>query len=277
MSDKKLKIAIVSSKGGVGKSTIAMQLVAPYLYEKNNHQPIAYYEADDDNSDRLSFGGSSLTKRESIEVFTPLLRDNLTDIFATNETTCLDIGGNKTTNTVIEALNDSGMIHFLDLVVIPLLDGEQDSINATIVYSLMKGYNSKLKFIFVLNRAQSHKYVKYQFENYFGDVRGIFQDVYSLKHYLFEEDKNRYAVMVEHDIIKYSRRFGLTTYEIALQERDFISELKLNMSEMSQEQEVRLLSFKNYVSKSAKSYHEDVLQLAFKELDKVLQGEKNES
>ena len=28
----KLKILVVSTKGGVGKSTISMQLVAPYLY-----------------------------------------------------------------------------------------------------------------------------------------------------------------------------------------------------------------------------------------------------
>jgi len=46
-----LKILVVSTKGGVGKSTIAMQLVAPYLYDKNNKNIIKYYECDDTNRD----------------------------------------------------------------------------------------------------------------------------------------------------------------------------------------------------------------------------------
>jgi len=53
---RKLKVAVISSKGGVGKSTISMQLITPYLYEKNGSNPIAHYEFDDENQDSLSFG-----------------------------------------------------------------------------------------------------------------------------------------------------------------------------------------------------------------------------
>jgi len=273
---KKLKIAIISSKGGVGKSTISMQLINPYLFERNNQQAIAHYEFDDENSDSLSFGASRLSTREQISVESPLLREELATIFAKDETMCLDVGGNKTTMTVIEALNDSGMINFLDLVVIPILDGEQDGINASYTYSVLKGYNKNLKFLFVLNRAKDINYIEYQFENYFGDVRGIFKDTYSISNNLFEEDKNTYVTMLDDDIIKYSRRFGLSIYEIAKLNKDFISELENLITERSPEQEIKLVSFKNYIANSAKKYEQDVLQPAFHKINTILDGEKND-
>jgi len=271
--NKNLKIAIISSKGGVGKSTISIQLMNPYLYEKNNNQVISHYEFDDENSDSLSFGASCLSKREQINVASPLLREDLATIFSKDETMCLDVGGNKTTMTVIEALNESGMINFLDLVVIPILDGEQDGINASYTYSVLKGYNKDLKFLFVLNRAKDLNYIEYQFENYFGDVRGIFKDTYSIVKNLFEEDKNNYIAMLDDDIIKYSRRFGLSIYEIAKLKKDFISELEGLITEHSAQQEVKLVSFKNYIANSAKKYEQDVLQPAFSKINTILYGE----
>ncbi len=136
---KKLKVAVISSKGGVGKSTISMQLVVPYLFKRNNSELISHYEFDDENNDSSSFGASTLAKRKQVSVSSPLLREELAEIFSKNESICLDIGANKTTMTLIEALSDSGMINFLDLVVIPILDGEQDGINASFIYSVLKG------------------------------------------------------------------------------------------------------------------------------------------
>jgi len=272
---KNKKIMVVSSKGGVGKSTVTMQLIAPYLYEKYN-QKVSFYEFDDENNDCLSYGASQLTNREIVDVSTELLRENMTDIISKDETACFDIGGNKTTTIVLDALNENGMVHFIDLVVIPLLDGEQDGINASVIYSILKGMNSKINFLFVLNRAKNHRYIQYQFDNYFGDIRGIFNESRSVKSHLFDEDKDKYIVMLDDDIIKYSRKFGLTIYEIAQQDRDFISSLKLNMSKLSDTQEVKLSSFKNYIQKSSKSYYEDVLQVAYKKIDKIL-GESNDN
>ena len=131
---KNLKIMVVSSKGGVGKSTISMQLITPYLYIQNNKNPIAYYEFDDENNDCLSYGDSKLSNREIVEVSTTILRDRITDIIAKDETACFDVGGNKTTTMVLDAMSESGMMTFIDLIVIPILDGEQDGINASIVY-----------------------------------------------------------------------------------------------------------------------------------------------
>jgi hypothetical protein len=271
---KKLKIVVVSSKGGVGKSTISMQLIAPFLYEYNNKSPIKFYEFDDENNDCLSYGDSKLTSRKIEGVSSPILRESITEIFYRDETACFDIGGNKTTTIVLNALNESGMIHFVDLVVIPLLDGEQDGINTIIIYSLLKDMRPDLKFVFVLNRAKNHRYIEYQFDNFFGDVRGIFENNNSVQNWLYDQ-KDNYITMLDDDIIKYSRRFGLTIYEIAHQDRDFISLLRLNINEMTKDREVKLTSFKNYIKKASTSYYEDVLKLGFNKLKIILEREND--
>ena len=270
MINKKLKIAVISSKGGVGKSTISMQLIIPYLFEKNNQKVVNHYEFDDENNDSANFWATEISKREQISVSSPILREEIANIFAKDETLCLDIGANKTTMTVIDALNDSGMINFLDLIIIPILDGEQDGINASFIYSVLKGSNPNLKFVFALNRVKDMEYAHYQFENYFGDTRGIFKNINAVVDNLFEEDKENYLLMLDDEIIKYSRRFGLTIYEIERQKKDFIQALKTSLSTLSKEDEIKLLSFKNYISKSATVYVEEILQVAFNKLDEIL-------
>lgn len=272
MKQKKLKVIVLSSKGGVGKSTISMQLIAPFLYEFSGKTTIAYYEFDDENSDCLSYGDSHLTSRQIVEVSSPILREELAQIFHKDETACFDIGGNKTTTIVLDAFQESGMIHFVDLAVIPLLDGEQDGINAIIIYSMLKDMRPDLKFIFILNRAKNHRYVEYQFDNYFGDIRGIFENNNSVKNCLFDHDDN-FITLIDDDIIKYSRRFGLTIYEIAQQNKNFIDLLKINLKNMSNEQEVKLTSFKNYIKNASDSYYENVLKLGFEKLHALLEEE----
>ncbi len=276
MIERKLKVAVISSKGGVGKSTVSMQLVVPYIFERCGKNIVNHYEFDDENNDSSSFGASSLSRRKQVNVSSPLLREELAEIFAQDEALCLDIGANKTTMTLIEALNDSGMINFLDFVVIPILDGEQDGINASFIYSVLKGYNQNLQFIFVLNRVKNLEYAHYQFENYFGDSRGIFKNINAVVDNLFEQDKENYLLMLDDEIIKYSRRFGLTIYEIEQQKKDFIEALQSSFSNLSTKEEIKLLSFKNYIAKSANSYVNDVLFVAFKKIDTILEGVRNE-
>jgi hypothetical protein len=270
MTNNKLKIAVISTKGGVGKSTITMQLVTPYLYEKNAKNPISYYEFDDENHDSSSFGDSKLSNRRQIDVSSPLLNDELSEIFAKDEIMCLDIGANKTAMILINALSDTGMINFLDLVLIPMLDGEQDGINASYIYTTLKWINPNLKIAFVLNRVKKLDYAKYQFENYFGDIRGIFKNINSVSDNLFGGDEENYILMLDDEVIKYSRRFGLSVYEIAEQKRDFITEIKDSLADLSKQEEIKLLSFKNFVLKTANSYKEDVLEVAFSKLDDIL-------
>lgn len=270
-SNNNRRVLVISSKGGVGKSTISMQLVAPYLYEKSK-EVVKFYDFDDENNDSLSYGGSTITKREIVEVDKSIVKENIMDIFSRDESACLDIGGNKTTTIFLEALADTGMIHFVDLAIIPLLDGEQDAINASIIYTTLKDMDKDIKVIFILNRAKNHRYIHYQFDNFFGDPRGILSNVNCVQTYLFDNDIENFLVMLDDDIIKYSRRFGMTIYEIALMNRDYSKFLKLNKKEFSKEQEVKLASFKNYIQRASVTYYEDVLLPAFAKIDQIMES-----
>lgn len=268
--NKAMKILVISSKGGVGKSTISMQVATPYLFVHNDKKPIKYYEFDDENQDYLSFGASKLSIRKNIEVSNSFLRDEISEIFSKNESICVDIGGNRTTSLALKAFRDSGMIQLVDLVIIPLLDGEQDGINASIVYNTLKDLNRDIKILFILNKVKNKNKLAYQFENFYGDPRGIFNEKYALKTYLNENDFNNHMILCDNDVIKYSRRFGLTIYEIAKQKRDFTSQLRKNMENYTSEDEIKLLSFKNYMDNTSKEFYDENIVPIFRKIDKIL-------
>lgn len=268
------KVLCVSTKGGVGKSTISIQLIVPALFELAEQQKVSLYECDDENSDSLSYGASQLVTRNLVKVDTPFLRDDLLELTLKNQPTCIDIGGNKSTTIVLDALDSSGAIHFIDLALIPLLDGEQDGLNAIDVYQRIKMMKPELPILFVLNRAKDLRYVEHQFENFFGDVRGIFQNINAVQNYLIPEESNRYIAIADSEMIKYSRRFGLTVYEIASQERDFISRLKADGSLQNDLSEAKILSFKHFVDKESKNYLHESLYPAIHTIQSTIRNTK---
>ena len=268
--DSNSKILTISTKGGVGKSTIAIQLIAPALFELSGGRSVHFYECDDENSDSLSYGASSLVHRNLVRVDTPFLRDELLEVMLKEEFTCIDIGGNKSTTLVLDALDASGAIHFAHLAIIPMLDGEQDGLNALDVYKRLRSMRSDLPILFVLNRAKDLRYLEHQFENFFGDIRGIFQNIHAVKFNIDFEDSNNYIALPESDMIKYSRRFGLTIYEIATQKRDFISRLKTDSAVRADLNEAKIVSFKHFVERDSQTYMTNALTPAIKTIHDIL-------
>jgi hypothetical protein len=268
MSNKKknLKILVVSSKGGVGKSTVSMQVIAPYLYINNNNKPIKFYEFDDENVDLLSYGGSKLTTRQAIDVEEFILMDTFIDILSNNNSCCIDVGGNKSTTLCLDALASCGMSSMIDIAIIPLLDGEQDAINAKKIYHKLKECNESIKIIFALNRVNNLKYLEYQFENFFGDIRDIFNDDDAIIHSILEEEKENFIAIENSDMIKFSRKFGITIFEIAKQDRDFTEEIE----DETDEKKKKLIAFKQFVSQNSKKYYKKNLKSCFSKLDKIL-------
>lgn len=259
---KSLKILVISSKGGVGKSTVSMQVVAPYLYEKNEKNPINFYEFDDENIDSLSYGASLLTNREAIAVEQYIMIEKMIEILTQEHFCCIDVGGNKSTSLCIDVLEESGLVNEIDCAIIPLLDGEQDAINAKNIYIRLKSLSPSLKVIFALNRVKNRKFVNYEFDNFFGDARGIFDDSNALIHFI-KGDEDNYICIEDSDTIKYSRKFGLTIYEIASQKRDFNAMLQNSKDDKDK----KMIAFKNYVYQNSKKYYLETLKPTFLKLD----------
>lgn len=268
MGKKNLKVLVVSSKGGVGKSTLSMQIIAPYLYMKNNHTPIKFYEFDDENIDSLSYGGSSLTIREPIDVEEYILMNKFIEILSSDKSCCIDVGGNKSTSLCLEVLYDCGIGHEIDFALIPLLDGEQDAINAKKIYNKLKQIDQDMKILFALNKVYNPKHIHEQFENYFGDIRGIFDDKDAIVNHIDTKDSDNYITIPHSDMIKYSRKFGTTIFEIVSSDKDFDTEFKA----ATKEKEKKLVSFKHYVYQNCKKYYQNTLQPCFEKLDNIVKG-----
>ncbi len=264
---KKYKIAVINTKGGVGKSTISMQLVVPYLYQKFKN-PISFFEFDDENEDSISFEKSKLVWLEKVRVAGRDLREELREILLLDNHICLDVGANKTAVYVIDALLDSGMIYTLDAAVIPLMDGELDATSAIQIYQKLKNANPNLKTIFALNRWNENREVESQFDIFLGDKYGFF-DTKGVINYIDERDRN-YLVLADSDAIKYSRAFGITLWEFANQSLDVDKELKEAIAKGASKEEIKRLSFKKALKIDCEKYNQRILRKAFKKLDEIL-------
>ncbi len=261
------KIAVINTKGGVGKSTISMQLVVPYLYQKSQN-PISFFEFDDENEDSVSFERSKLVWLEKVQVAGKDLREELRDILLLENHIVMDVGANKTTVYVLESLIDSGMVYALDAVVIPLMDGELDATSAINIYQKFKNANPSIKTVFALNRWNENRELESQFDIFLGDKYGFF-DTKGVINYIDEKDRN-YLVLADSDAIKYSRAFGITLWEFANQDMDVDAELKEAIEKGASKEEIKRLSFKKSLKSDCEKYNDRILKKAFAKLDEIL-------
>ena len=265
--EKPLKILVANAKGGAGKSTVSMQVLVPYLFRNSNEQ-VVLYEFDDENEDSKSYADSRIVKTEQIKVSNKNMRDELQNILISDTTLCIDVGANKTATMVIDALKDSGMIFYLDLVVIPMMDGEIDAVSALNMYISLKDAHPELKVIFALGRANLSRDMFCQFDIFLGDKRGVTNDGGMVEMIQYED--RLYFPVHDSDAIKYSRQFGSTVWELARINRDIDVELKEAIMSGHDTQRVKLLSFKRSLKKDCANYLDTTLDPAFKMLDQRL-------
>ena len=262
-----MKIVVINSKGGVGKSTISVQVIASYLYQKSDKQ-VPHYEFDDENEDNKAYTNSQILKTYTQPVAKVNLSNKLTDILLDENDCIIDVGANKTTIYFLEALFETGMIYTIDLFVIPLMDGESDAMSALRIYEVIKEANSEAKVMFALNRVNSNRELTTQFDIFLGDDRGIFNQEGIIES-IDEADRN-YIVVYDSDIVKYSKSFGITILELSLMDRDLASEIKEAIKNKEDKQTIKILSFKKSIKDNAVVYYQKYLKSIFIQLDKLL-------
>jgi cellulose biosynthesis protein BcsQ len=264
-----MKIVVLNSKGGVGKSTISIQVASAYIFSKTGKK-ISHYEFDDENQDSMSFRSSEVMSVNASQVARTDLRSDITDIILEHENLVLDIGANKTTVYFLEALIDSGMIHAIDLFIIPLMDGENDALSAVRIYHLLKDIDNEIKVLFALNRVNSSRDINSQFNIFLGDNREVFND-----RGVIEEVPNsdrEYIKVEDSDAVKYSKNFGMTIYELANLDRDLGKEIRDAIKSRADKQVIKVLSFKKFVKDSCKDYLRSNLEPIFSKLDRKLKS-----
>ena len=262
-----MRAIVINTKGGVGKSTAAVQLVAPYLYNKTNDK-VRLVEFDDENKDADTFDSDILDANQEKVLSGGDLDKSLIDNLINNDYIVIDVGGNKTTTIILDKLDETGMSNLIDIAFIPLTDGEQDAINAIKTYNRIKSLNDSIKVIFVLSRVDSTMDTNLQFINFFGDVDNRIDGRNGLIDKVDDTDKN-IIKLYNSDVIKYSRLFGITAYELAQKD---VNELRNKLKQYTIDKDTdkaKKVAYRITIVNRAKKYYDEVLQKAMQTINDV--------
>jgi len=153
--------AVVSSKGGVGKSSIAKNLLLPYLINKYGE---AVYINTDPTNDEDKLVNAKHYKVKSLRI----KPEKMEEIDISYEVV-LDTGAGKNSIEVINALNELGM-ETNTKIVIPIGKRISEINEALKTYSFAKrkGFS---KFVFVLNKVSSWDNYEEEFDMFFNPIR----------------------------------------------------------------------------------------------------------
>ncbi len=264
-----MKFLVINTKGGATKSTTANQILAPYLYQKNGSKKIQLIEFDDENSDSLSFENNEVFASKQIKVSSSNLESELLENILEYDDLVIDVGGNKTTTFILEAFANNQIMPMIDIVLIPLTDGEQDSINAINTYNSIKELSPDIKVLFVLGRVDTNMSLELQFLDFYGDNLNQFNGEVGKIESIAPDDRN--IIQIENsDTIKYSRIFGITVYELAMKEQAEIQKNIKKAIDNGNKDEIRSLSYRGQIVIKSKKFFDEVLEPAFQVIDKVV-------
>ncbi|AFI06720.1 P-loop NTPase family protein [Helicobacter cetorum] len=248
---------VLNSKGGVGKSTFANQILTSYFYEKSNGNfKVKLVEIDDENNDVKSLYKSNIIDEHVIN--TNKLRQ-LDDFLITDENLIIDVGGNKTTEIFLKEIQN--YFHNNFVWFIPLGNGEQDNLNAYDTYKKILEVNSRAKIIFVLSRVKDLDDLTYEFMNFFGnkyfEISGIFDLIQDVS----------YITIKDFTILTHSRFFNKTAYDLGTSEKNsayYTKKISENFND--REQAMKFQKFKR-LAHSAENFVSYLRDDVFKQLD----------
>lgn len=262
-------IIIPQTKGGVGKSTVAMQIIAPFLY-KMHGKKVTYIEIDDENNDSKSFTRTDIVNKRMLGTNKLTELDELI-LMDDNHEIIVDVGGNKTSTLVLDEIKKIGTYGNVKWII-PLGDGELDGKNAIATMKKIRKIeqNPEKNIFFALNRAISMEpdYIEEQFINFFGhkylNSDSVICD--------FVQDPKFFPVKND-KVITISRYLGSTVWEMAFNNTDF-AEKAMQAKELGDLASARKYLFFRRMQIESKDYTIDVLYKIFSQLEKWIEIKK---
>lgn len=243
----------INSKGGVGKSTTANQILSSYLYHKNNI-PVQLIEIDDENNDSAIFSKSKTINARSIA--TAKIKE-IDEIFISTEDIILDIGGNKTATLFLAEMHKLGEFENIKWFI-PVGQGVQDNANALDTYNSIKKLDIEATIIFVLSNTRTDD-LKWEFMYFFGNE---FLDTPLA--ICNQVDNPSYIVVPSNEVINNSKTFMKTVLDISQNNMDFRAKAKAEKDSFKR----RKFLFLNRVKNEAIEYIESLKDKVYPELDR---------
>lgn len=266
-----MKVIVVNTKGGVGKSTVAGQIVSPWLFERLKH-PVTYCEYDDCNRDAETFRNTKIFQVRHRDIVTNVLSDLLAEDILTETAAVVDVGGNRTAEMVLQALDDSGVAGMVDLFVIPLMDGEQDAVNALLTYSRIREM-TEAPVVFALSRYNPMRDLETQFFQFLGCRNGPMKQLGSRLQQKVPEKDHQIIVVDDDDSIVYSRVMGKTIFEVAKEQASEGPALEAELKDCvarGDREGALTCSWRIKVRKGMARYHAKVIAPALESLDQAV-------
>lgn len=163
-----MKIAVLNTKGGSGKSTNSFQVACSFFVNKGEN--VELIEIDDENADSANFTESIIKSKRLILGDGSKIENQLFDTFGDKSVNQIaDVGGNKTTTAVIAAMLETRIYLNFDLFIVPIAGGYQDLQNAIKTTELIKPFNKPI--VYALSRARCDVSdtdgVHFQYADYF--------------------------------------------------------------------------------------------------------------
>lgn len=248
----------INSKGGVGKSTLANQILPPYLYLKNNKKA-KLIEIDDENNDSAIIQKSDILEAKTIH--TSKIK-TIDEIFIDDEDVIVDVGGNKTATIFLSEMKKIG--EFENIIwFIPVGQGLQDTANALDTHKTIKELEQEANIIFVLSNCRSND-LEWEYLHFFGN--NFLDTPFAIHKHI---ENAQHIVIKGSDIVNNAKTFGKTVYDIAQNETDFKAEAKKAQADNEHDLKRKYL-FLNRVKNEAIEYI-DNLKDTYKELDKIIE------
>lgn len=146
-----MKIAVLNTKGGSGKSTNSFQVACSFFVNKGEN--VELIEVDDSNADSANFTETIIKSKRLILGDGSKIENQLFDTFGDNGVNQVcDVGGNLTTSSVINAMQETRIYHNFNLFIVPLVGSFQDLQNAIKTTELIKPFNKPI--VYALSRAR---------------------------------------------------------------------------------------------------------------------------
>lgn len=167
-----MKAIVLSTKGGVGKTTFAIQVLAPYLNQKFK-QKVPFFIGDTVNEDARIFN-SELFEISNSKFYLDKNNDNFIQELALQQSCIVDVGGNQSSELFIKEVEDKSFLIDDNFVFFIPTMNEVNSINNAIdTYSKLVKISDNFKIIFVLSNVVDTENFEDEFFGLFGDTKQI--------------------------------------------------------------------------------------------------------
>ncbi|QOG13035.1 hypothetical protein [Arcobacter sp. FWKO B] len=262
----------ISTKGGVGKSTAALQVLSAYVSNKNPDKRLNFVEIDDENRSVAKFSQSKILEFARV-VSTEFIEDFIDDSAFASDDIVVDVGGNKTATMFLQTLSKKG--GFLDEVTyyIPMMDGDQDAQNAQETFEIIRQFDKKNKIVYVLNRCQKKEnkdLLERQFLFYFGNDSLDIQPI--------TKDEKTFEIGINYaDIYKVAGKLQKLVYELADEDHqeEFETLAKLYWEDKNNKEvykKVRKIQKLKDSAREAKELVRNEYLALFNSIDKILEA-----